>query len=89
VADGADRGEPVEAAGEFGQVFADAEPRQRRRDGAELAADLGGGVRLRVERVDVARPAEQVEEEDRLRGGRRRLRRSPNRTRRNTASGGE
>ena len=39
------------------QVLAEADAGQRGRDGAELAADLGRGVRLGVEGVDVARAA--------------------------------
>ena len=63
VGDGADEGEAIGAAGEAGQVFGDGNARDARRDGAELAADLGGGVGFEVEDVEVGGAA-VVEDED-------------------------
>ena len=41
------------------QVLADLHARQAGRDRPKLAADLGGGLGLQVERIDVTRPAPQ------------------------------
>ena len=55
--------ELVELPGQEGQMFADADPGNPRRDRAELATDLGGRVRLGVERVNMARTALHPQED--------------------------
>src|SRR5205823_5813882 len=51
------------------QVLADPKPGDRGGDGRELTTDLGGGVRLGVERVDMAGRAREEDQDDRLRPG--------------------
>ena len=53
----ADDAELVGLPGQQRQMLGDADAGQRRRDGAELAADLGGGVGLGIEGVVMARAA--------------------------------
>ena len=48
------------------QVLAELDAGHVRRDRLELAADLGRGVGLEVERVLVGQPAGQVDHDDRL-----------------------
>ena len=64
---GADDGDAVHHLRHVRQVFAHVAARQRRADRLEGAARLGRRCRLHVERVELARPAEQVEEDDVLR----------------------
>ena len=66
VGDRADQGDFVHDPREPGQVFADRDARQGRRDRAELAADLRGGIRLGVEGLELARAAGQEDHDDRL-----------------------
>ena len=61
-----DGGPLVGAAGEQRQVFADAEAGGAGRDGAELAADRVGGVRLRVEALVLGQPAGQEDVDHRF-----------------------
>ena len=56
-----EQGEPVGAAGQARQQLADVQPGDRRRDRLERPAVLDRGVRLHVERVEVARPAPEPE----------------------------
>ena len=60
-----DQGRLVHPAGEPRQVLADLKARNAGGDRPELTPDLGGRVRLHVEHVEVAGPAEQVHEDDR------------------------
>ena len=72
-------GQPIGARGEPRQVLAERDAGRLRGDRLELAADLGRRVGLQVERVELARPAGQEDQDHRLRPpGRSRLRgRSP------------
>src|SRR5205814_3932957 len=73
VVQAADDGQPVHDPGAVRQVLADADPGRGGGDGAERAAHLGRGVRLRVPGVEVAGAA-VVEDDDAVphRGGGRR-----------------
>ena len=66
VSDGPDQRRVVHPTGRSGQVFTDLYARHRRRDRLELATNVRGCLRLQVEHVDVARPAEEVDEHNRL-----------------------
>ena len=59
-----DLGELAHHLREPGQVLGDEQARLGRGDRLELAADAVGGVGLHVERIEVRRPAELVEEDD-------------------------
>src|SRR5207248_1306946 len=48
------------------ELLADLDAGNAGRDGLQLAADLGPGVRLGVERVEVARPAVHPQDDARL-----------------------
>ncbi len=62
-----DDGVLVRSRRELRQVFADEQAGSLRRDGLELAANLVRRVRLRVERLEVARRAGEEDDDDRLR----------------------
>ncbi len=64
--DRTDHGHPVHQAGESGHVLAEVDAGHVRRNRLELAADLGGGVRLEVHHVLVRWPAGQKDHDDRL-----------------------
>ena len=64
VIEGADDGYAVHDLRQVRQVFAHVAAGELRADGLERAARLGGGRRLHVQRVELARPAEEVEEDD-------------------------
>jgi hypothetical protein len=65
VGDRADDGELVGHTGVQGHVLADVDAGHVGLDGPEVAAVLGGGVRLHVVHFQVRRPARQPNEDDR------------------------
>ena len=67
----ANQAEMVQAVREHRHVLGEAEAGDRRGDRAKLAANLRRGAGLGIEGVDVARPAEQINEDDRLRPAKR------------------
>ena len=63
VAHPADEREPVGQRRHSREQLREVKPGNAGRDGAERAAFVGGGVRLGVERIDVAGPADEVDED--------------------------
>ena len=68
---GADQRGPVHDLGDLRQQFADLRPGNRAGDRLQLAADIGGSLRLEVEHVLMGRASEEVDQDHRLglRGG--------------------
>src|SRR5262249_45909012 len=67
--DGADEGKTVEDPGQTRQVFAETNPRRGGRDDGERATNPGGGRRFWIEGIEMARPAELVQQDAGTRPG--------------------